>query len=105
MASKYEYRLCAVCAKGGIDFSRRNSKSPVASLLVQASTLLQEIRKQKTSGAFAMCADCIAKLLDGGPLPKEMREKLAQVFKLMGIEIQRSLPLAVKPSKKVKRSK
>jgi hypothetical protein len=62
-------------------------------------------RRQKSSGSVGLCADCIARICDGGPLPAALSSGIAEVCKAMNIELQRSLPLATKTLKKVKKSK
>lgn len=87
--------------------------TPVASLLVFISSISRRSwrdpdppkRQQKSSGSVGLCADCIAKICDGEPLPQKLRDGISEACKVMGIELQRALPLKTKPAKKVKRSK
>jgi hypothetical protein len=93
--SKYLYwRGCPGCSS---DSQVRSNVE--ASLLVFLSSL-GEGRRQKSSGSLALCADCISKICDGEPLPQKLRDGIADACKALGIELQRALPLEVKPAKK-----
>lgn len=57
-------------------------------------------RKQKSSGSLALCADCLAKICDGQPLPQKLRDGIAAACLAMDIKLQRALPLSAKPAKR-----
>lgn len=103
--STYEYRDCPCCGKGKIIFTLEGHKArrPVVSLLVLVSTVCAETRQQKSSGSQVMCADCLAAILDGKPLPLKLRDGIAAACKNMGVEVQRALPLKVAKPRKAAR--
>jgi hypothetical protein len=100
--STYDYRSCPVCCSGKSIYSGGHTEKamPDVSLLMLVSTVRVDPRKQKSSGALAMCTDCLAKILDGKPLPKKLRDGMADACTKMGVQVQRSLPLDAKPKKR-----
>ena len=95
------YRDCPVCSDGS-GSGQREGKRPAASLLLFVSTLPSVShgpRVQKSSGSQVLCADCIAKICDGEPLPQKLRDGIAEACKVAGIRLQRALPLSVKPKR------
>jgi hypothetical protein len=109
MGSTYKSRACPVCCDGQYHWNVGGGKQvriPKVALLILASTVNSRDgqRAQKSSGSLAMCTDCLAKILDGGSLPKKLREGLAAALNKMEVQVQRALPLKI-ASRKVKKSK
>lgn len=72
---------CKGCSDGRVYYG--GPKSPVISALVQFSTIGDSAsRRQKTSGSFGLCADCIAALIDGR-MPKNMRAAVKNAYEAL----------------------
>jgi hypothetical protein len=100
MSPVYDYIACPVCAHGRSIYTGNIDKRPSVSLLVLVSSVRAATRKQKSSGSLAMCADCLAKILDGKPLPKKLRDGMAEACKQIGVQVQRALPLKAAKARK-----
>lgn len=93
MSSTYS---CPVCRK-----DQWSGPPPVVSLLILVSTVRSFAdRKQKSSGSLPLCADCLAKILDGNTLPRQLREGIQLACEKIGVEVQRALPLKTPKTKK-----
>jgi hypothetical protein len=102
----WNWHSCPVCSDGRWTSDRKIR--PVASILVLLSTIAPTDRngaprKQKSSGSLAFCASCLAKIADGEPLPKKLRDGITSACTNLGIELQRALPLATAKPRKVKK--